>query len=241
MGVVADDHGTPSSPQRPAQGQDDARDARPPIPGGRPSRWSPTCWLPPRGRPPLGARHRHQDIAGDGGDEGQDHDRQDQPCGEHSHPVGGPGKERDEPQGLSQAGSEVIPDDGSQHEEPPQPVDDRGNRRQQLDQESDDRAHRPGGHLREEDGDPDSHRRCNEERQGRGDGGAVDERRCAKVPGHRVPHPLDEEAESEAGKRQPGAVDELQNQQGEESDDSYRERRADLANRVRAGPPIEPG
>src|SRR5258705_306950 len=87
----------------------------------------------------LGHGHRLQDLARNRGGEGDNHDREDEPGGEHPHAERRPGKERGRPHGLGRPRLQHA-DERHEHEDAPQAVHDRGNGREQLRQKDQRRA-----------------------------------------------------------------------------------------------------
>ena len=119
---VADDHGDGHGlPKRPAEAEhgraeqaaagiaDDGDADR--LPMGRAERI---------GRLALQVGNRAQDLAGDGGDDRQDHDREHDAARQHADPVDLPLENRQEAEPALQPGKEMIAQPGDHHEDAPQ-------------------------------------------------------------------------------------------------------------------------
>jgi hypothetical protein len=139
-------------------------------------------------------RHRGDDLAGDGRDDGQDHDREDQPCDEVARAgdvAAHPGQEREGVGGPLHRGAQL----GDEEEHAPQAVDHRGHRGEQLDENRHRRPQPPGAELDDEDrhGDCDGH--PDDQRDDRGDDRPEDEGEGAEVLRTRVPVVAEDVAE----------------------------------------------
>ena len=79
-------------------------------------------------------RHQLKHVPGDGADEGQHHEGQDDPGGEHADAHGRALKQRQKAQRLSQDRLDVVGHKGGEDKQPPHAVDDAGDGGQQLDE-----------------------------------------------------------------------------------------------------------
>ena len=125
------------------------------------------------------------------------------------------------PEPVDEPGLHVRLQDGGQHEQAPDAVDDAGDGSQQLDRDPDRALEPHRGELGEEDGDAEAHRDRQQQRQEGGDERAVHRRERTVLVGDRVPDLAGEEAELEVRQRRPGAGqqrerDAAQQQQHEE-------------------------
>ncbi len=67
-------------------------------------------------------------VPGDGADEGQHHEGQDDPGGEHANPHGRTLKQGEKPQGLAQERLDVMGHEGGEDKEAPHAENDAGDR-----------------------------------------------------------------------------------------------------------------
>ncbi len=150
-------------------------------------------------------RDREEDVAGDRGDEGQDHDRKDQAGGEDADAIGRSGEERGESrhigEGVDQPGLQRLLEEGREDEEAPDAVNDRRDAGEQLNRRADRPARPVRAELGEEDGDADADRDADEHGDERGDHRAVDRGNGAELLGDRVPALRRDKAEAEGVQR----------------------------------------
>ncbi len=151
---VADHHGHGHGlPERPAEAEDDrADDAGLAVRQHRGPHRLPAGGAQREGRLALGVRHRPQHLPGDGADIRQDHDRQNDGCGEERVPLEPPTEEGCPAQNRPERGDDVVPQQRDQHEDAPQAVHDARNGCEQLHQRGHRRAQPLGGELRQING-----------------------------------------------------------------------------------------
>ncbi len=116
-------------------------------------------------------RHGFEHVADHRGNEGQHHDGQDQSRRENAdaewRPLEQLAHHRDRPEHIDQPRLHVLLQEGREHEQAPDAVDDAGDRGQQLDRDTD-RSLEPGRRkLGEEDRDPETERHRHEHRNQR--------------------------------------------------------------------------
>ena len=136
-------------------------------------------------------RHRIEHVAHGGGDERNDHDRQDQRCGGDAgaewRPLEQVAEHRNVAQRVDCPGLHVFRHDRHDDEEAPHAVDDRRNRCQQFDRGAHRTAEPGRRQLRQVKRDAEGNRHRQDQRQHGGDDGAVDRHHRAVVLLHRVP------------------------------------------------------
>ena len=154
-----------------------------------PDRFPPRCAQRQRSLAQL-AGDGPQHLDADRGDGGQDHDREDHAGGEISEPDGRALEQGKEPERVREKRLHRLPQEGHEHEQPPEPVDDAGNAREQRDGKRYDRADGGRRHFGEE------------QRQSDGDGKREDQRDRAR---HQRPVDVRRGAEQIAG-RVPGRL-----------------------------------
>src|SRR5206468_12097779 len=113
------------------------------------------------------ARDGQQYLARHRDDEGHDHDREKHPRGEEPYAVYGTVEERDPAERVGNRGAERA-DDGYQHEDADQPVDDARHGYQELDQKRQGIGQPPGQQLGEANRGPETHGNGENERDRRG-------------------------------------------------------------------------
>ena len=156
-------------------------------------------------------RHGFKHIARDRSDVRQHHDAENDAGGEHADAVGRPGEQRAQERHAFECGDDqrlhVQLQKRREHKQAPDAVDDARNAGEQLDRGGDRPLERARAQLGNEDRDADGDRNADNHGNDRRDDGAVDRRERAELLGHRVPFFGGEKAEAERLERQPGAVD----------------------------------
>ena len=159
-----------------------------------------------------------EELAADARGDRDDHDRQ------HEHGDEDPGVLRravekgNEAEIAVQPGAEIVPDERSEHKDPPESQHDARNGRQQLDERGD---HRPGAtrcQLAQIEPDRNRERRRDQKREERGDGGAPDQIERAEPDVDRIPALARDERQPELRDRRVGDVEDLpadRDQQGD--------------------------
>ena len=97
--------------------------------------------------------HQLEHVPGNGADKGQDHEGQDDPCGQHAQPHGRPLKERQEAQAALEQRLHVRGHERPKHEHAPHAVNDAGNGGQQFDHAAHHFADLGAGQFHQEQGD----------------------------------------------------------------------------------------
>ena len=187
---VADDHGDGHGfAQRAAQAENDGADNA----DARVAQDAHADHLPARGaqrqhRFALRVGHGRHHLARKRGDDGQDHDGENDAGGEIAKSGGiVVGEEARPAERLNEHRIHVLAQQGNEDEDSPQAIDDAGNGGQQLGKKGQRAAQKAGAHFGEEDGDADGQRHRHQQRQERGNQRAIDERQGAEVAVDRIP------------------------------------------------------
>src|SRR5665213_4392991 len=136
----------------------------------------------------LRVRNSGHDLAGERRDDGQNHDGQNDSGGKIAEAGGVVVAEEAGPaEGVNQQRIDMFTEQGHEHEDGPEAIDDAGNGGQQLGKKSQRSAQGAGAHFRKEDGQADGERDGHKEGQKRRDQRAVNERARAELFIHRVP------------------------------------------------------
>ena len=154
-------------------------------------------------------RNRVEDVARNRGDEGQDHQREHQPRGQHAiaerRPLEEKANARDVAKRIDKERLDIALHHRPEVIDAPDAVDDGWNSREELDRDADRSAQGQPAELRQEDRDAEPDRNGDQHGNQRRDKRAVDRGRGAELLLRRAPGVREEEAEAEFAKRRPGA------------------------------------
>ena len=145
----------------------------------------------------LAVGHGHHDVAGQGRDDGQNHDGQDDACREEAYAEVWASEEACPAKSLEEEGPEELAHDRNEHKDSPEAVDHTGDGSQEFSEKGDRGAQGLGAEF----GDKDRYSQSQGDRDGQSEKrsykGSVDEWEGAEVAGDGVPRRAGEEPPAE--------------------------------------------